>query len=903
MTTETTRTINFDDAGALYLALNIKGHDVIHDYGKGSTAERWLKNSALVRQFINSGTFSLPTDDSKRKRSISEEEENISKKVKRGGVEGSGSDEESELDLQYITPNRSPIKKLPETQNTDLESQSQSQFQSPFDIKSYQPNRKIETQESSTQTGRDITSEREQFNQNTEQQHPPDEDNKPDFDDDFGNEIDEYTMIIKTGLVFTFFNMFLYLYKDSSYNISYSTPQINLKDINPYLFIYPEFKSNDIGFNNLYNTIAEKFIFYCVNTITEPISYEKYYDTLIEFLDKDYIVSSIFDIVGEEIRCPNEEVSIFDIGRNLKGGAADKNEPLDIDECKELIQNINEYITDNKVTLNEVNTIFEKYKNNPDDPDFKKSETIQNYNNTCKEILNGLKYILRFKKQITSIGNLDSNSPRFFHRIDNPRVSKRVLDTKNLFTDFTNYINSELIEKYEAIIKTQQKELDKIEEQKLRAESGDYLSPEEKTIREQFITFIAKSVLYMENICDNKGKVSLNIDNLNSEERTKNDLIQEINILLYLADWTSINKNDYPWGTVRTEDLDTVLYNHFLKNYAAYEIIGGRYYCPRIKKYIINNAAPLKKMNDKTFCPYTSIIDGMSNCSWNTSGGQREYGNMDFKLANENETIYYNGKLNIVNEEIIIISLNILTSNGLIIDASKNVNVAGSDLEAHRILKNTLSSLITKIVDSEQNIRDEIFTNNAIFENIFNIDSNVSENINNLWFNVVFQEILFKGVGDLFQEINAVAKHGGYTMENYYADPDVLPYPKESGIVPRFFAANDRPSGTRFMFMLINGSKEKINTRAFGGYFASQDNAFLIYHPSNDVQKLCSPPAEQFATQLSGGTTTKNRTKTKKTTRKNGFKLVSREKRTIKHLNKKHKLSRKLYDNTIPKIL
>jgi hypothetical protein len=98
---------------------------------------------------------------------------------------------------------------------------------------------------------------------------------------------------------------------------------------------------------------------------------------------------------------------------------------------------------------------------------------------------------------------------------------------------------------------------------------------------------------------------------------------------------------------------------------------------------------------------------------------------------------------------------------------------------------------------------------------------------------VIFQNILRKGVGDLFQEINAVCKNGAYLQTPSYINPSKYYVPKEvveeqrssdiiqfdgNGNAIRFFMANDRPSSFRFIFMLINGEETQINQDAYGGF-------------------------------------------------------------------------------------
>ena len=117
-------------------------------------------------------------------------------------------------------------------------------------------------------------------------------------------------------------------------------------------------------------------------------------------------------------------------------------------------------------------------------------------------------------------------------------------------------------------------------------------------------------------------------------------------------------------------------------------------------------------------------------------------------------------------------------------------------------------------------------SSNNIWDDLFDYGSLINNNgsLANPFFQNILKEILFKGTGDLFQEINSVCKNGGY-VGNLYQDDEIDKY--EDGNSFRYFAANDRPSGTRFMFMLSNGNPSQINQKAFGGYFSNAKNVLL----------------------------------------------------------------------------
>jgi hypothetical protein len=72
----------------------------------------------------------------------------------------------------------------------------------------------------------------------------------------------------------------------------------------------------------------------------------------------------------------------------------------------------------------------------------------------------------------------------------------------------------------------------------------------------------------------------------------------------------------------------------------------------------------------------------------------------------------------------------------------------------------------------------------------------------NCIFTATFKDLLFKGVGDIFQEINVIAKFGGYTGTNYFCGSNIDKYNFTSqGNVKRCFAAKDRVSVCRYLFI------------------------------------------------------------------------------------------------------
>ena len=157
----------------------------------------------------------------------------------------------------------------------------------------------------------------------------------------------------------------------------------------------------------------------------------------------------------------------------------------------------------------------------------------------------------------------------------------------------------------------------------------------------------------------------------------------------------------------------------------------------------------------------------------------------------------------------------------------------------------------------------------------------------------VYGEITKKGIGDIFQEVNAMCKYGGYSLirpNNVVADAAAAAYvgdrgtyrvsteriisylespatqntpinftmpaqanytrirandnaaaPNPNGDQLRLFIAEDRPSGFRAGFVRKFGRQQDINNRASGGYYDGTDLGSFIVRPHN--MNFCNIPA------------------------------------------------------------
>lgn len=325
-------------------------------------------------------------------------------------------------------------------------------------------------------------------------------------------------------------------------------------------------------------------------------------------------------------------------------------------------------------------------------------------------------------------------------------------------------------------------------------------------------------------------------------------LDHEINILKFQI----AGKRLVPYNM--TDDLDTQLLN-FYKNSPDYQsnMVQQRTTC-KFKNYLSNNASSLGNLLSKTLCNSAARIDGMSYCSrTNAIEYGSETGTMNFFITGiSNQSFGYKGVLtpDIRDSSDVDFSINleidVLLPKGRIIGKKLNVPVNKPDtFKAVIALGNSVKTILLSILPPLQSngvVTDVADIWKVIVENMYEeiqdpfIDPAIRQNTP--IYNVILRELLFKGTGDLFQEINAVCKNGGYISPIIYSDNVDNSAKYKGGDAVRYFSANDRPSSIRFMHMLLNGNPKQINLKAFGGYISEFDE-IIVKRPENNA--ICSP--------------------------------------------------------------
>ena len=198
----------------------------------------------------------------------------------------------------------------------------------------------------------------------------------------------------------------------------------------------------------------------------------------------------------------------------------------------------------------------------------------------------------------------------------------------------------------------------------------------------------------------------------------------------------------------------------------------------------------------------------------------------------------------------------------------------------------------------------ELATSEKFTEIIFNYNANNTHyfgeyiqddkagNLNAL--GVLFSKILFKGCGDLFQEINAVCEHGGYInlmgssgKEGYekYTNAqkvNVIRWDNKDPNIKRLVLSNDRPSAARSMVMLAQG-KSGINTAGQAGFLNNNGILFAIERNSSEKDYKAEGTKKNRTGGKTGGSRSLRQRTGGKTRRHKKHRKYTRRARTTIH--------------------
>lgn len=620
-------------------------------------------------------------------------------------------------------------------------------------------------------------------------------------------------------------------------------------------------------------------------------------NNLFNILEK-FILISIYDTVNREQSTASNKSKRVRVKFN--GGAA-TDKLLDALQLGSLIAELEEERDDRIMVL--IDAIYNSFIGRPTD-----------YTTSRRFVLQRTKEILKKYGQLKKMGSVDNassciNKCCFLPPV--PRSSRQANKTLDEFTRdcFLDYYNNGLIEFYKGqltVLKAEEEAVRlRAEREAIRTASGE-LTKDQRLIRDQFCSLIAKLGLVLNGEYTIDGQQNPIVPHQNDDMTAK-----EINLLANWSNWgwnpSLYTSNIRPSGVRSTIDVDLFDFTH--KYFETYMMGVDEY--PTCKtspglKYVIDNAAMVpSNLKDFVFCPVSSVVDGMKKCNVNQL---EEWGDMDFIFCERSEydalqnrqvpiQHYYRGLSNYTDgTKSTVYRIELKTpALTLPIILQKNIDLAGTALEAHNVLRETLVNVIGFIIYLQQTSKYEIIST-LVYQNKDGIFGGLYECL----FNTTYEEkypgldadlpalqfgfltgilnILFKGSGDLFQEINAACKWGGYTGGGYGCSSSVIKYnasntkSSNDGNTLRMFIANDQPSGCRFAFLLLKGYEEFINKYAFGGYMGIGKTLLVTRADieSNFRDRICAPNPNFAQSEfiLHGGSNVTKEQKQNRKTRK-----------------------------------
>lgn len=349
----------------------------------------------------------------------------------------------------------------------------------------------------------------------------------------------------------------------------------------------------------------------------------------------------------------------------------------------------------------------------------------------------------------------------------------------------------------------------------------------------------------------NSNKIAFNSwkkDNKNSGLRFANsnkwDYFEEM-LLIYGRD----NVEDYSSSWIRQQLYqDTQLNIEILKGL----FIDGNVNCSlktkadTLKHLIINAAEVPSRWKSQILNNYPSFIDSQKsggkydeldermekyNCGFDNSKNEKKQANMRYKIkmitaANKSSH-----------------SINIMCGINNSYEFTKTIK----DFDVDSWTQVTLCEALSKAFDNITLILQDnkITTWESLISHVEYLNTQVklknakkqtkSSNIIELF----YEYSLFKGLGDISQEMTSVIKYGG--GETYKpTKQNIVASFNSSGNAPRFFIANDRLSANRFILTLnygLNYNNNNINVDAYGGYLnnfgCKQTSMYLVEKKSS----------------------------------------------------------------------
>lgn len=356
------------------------------------------------------------------------------------------------------------------------------------------------------------------------------------------------------------------------------------------------------------------------------------------------------------------------------------------------------------------------------------------------------------------------------------------------------------------------------------------------------VGLVAKMMLIRNGICTDSGDFTPSYENMLKTEEDSIDkqmLIVEVDILKHIG---------FPRSNKTMSDLDDIIKEetiYILKNHP--QLIKSRSsFDPLIKlansgeKILINNAVSLfeNKISDlkiKSFCPLSSVLDGMANCSPSTIVNEPqtfESGITHFTIVGDDESLpYFDGMMEFVNKEKANISIQINNSGfESMIYQDNDISIKEQTiLQAAAVFKTQAEYIIRCLSSMHETIISDSAIKDSLIWDLF-LNWTGPNNEKYYFTNNLIKIGNRKSLGDVFQEINGVCKNGAYIKSSYKSGKLVYPHFSRNIDAPRIVLSHDRPSGVRIAFILTRALGDSINPNSAGGYSGVQggEDAILL---------------------------------------------------------------------------
>ena len=319
-------------------------------------------------------------------------------------------------------------------------------------------------------------------------------------------------------------------------------------------------------------------------------------------------------------------------------------------------------------------------------------------------------------------------------------------------------------------------------------------------------------------------------------------------------------------GTTLQKDINTIHKNKNKNNTCDYLIDNAK-----------NNDTPVHKLEDHTFCPLSSSMDGKANSndvckdvpnvskirSFLQPGKKIEKGNMLIKLYTENKNYIVLKRNHVGNNMHLTAKFKFGTFYFESTMSIMSLNYASSKQEDHNInyIINVNNQIIEKTINysilDRKDLTNINLTSNNIYEKALkNIENEEGDNRKI----IAYGTLIFKSFGDILQEWNGVLNSGGYDGPiKYTNDSTVCKY--IDGQPLRVILSKDKLSAARILWSLFKGKekgvwKENINKNCFGGYVNKHlfGYDYKIYNPGkNTLYKYCVPSSPDIGKSPSEG--------------------------------------------------